>query len=289
MGAVVSVGRHHKQTIVLSDPTGLVISMHHAVFYLTKEEGVVRVLVEDTSTNGTYINGARLGGERTVLTHDDVLSFGKPVADGTWGYRYKDARPLLERYRLGPTIGRGSYGEVCSAIHLGTRAQVAVKTISASPSGSPRISEDRLKREGEIMKMMRHPNICELLEAFWNRNGTIDLVMEYVNGGELLEYISAQGKGDGLDESTCQHISYQICEAVAHIQSQNALHRDLKPENILLTLDDPPVVKLADFGLATIADLDTNCQTRCGTLEYMAPEVHRISAHLIQMRHSSTT
>ncbi|EIW63653.1 kinase-like protein, partial [Trametes versicolor FP-101664 SS1] len=57
------------------------------------------------------------------------------------------------------------------------------------------------------------------------------------------------------------------------IHTQGIVHRDLKPENVLLTAHDPPVVKVADFGLARVVDGVALFQTKCGTPAYVAPEV----------------
>lgn len=65
----------------------------------------------------------------------------------------------------------------------------------------------------------------------------------------------------------------QICQAVAYIHEQNITHRDLKPENILLTNSDPPICKVADFGLSKLVDDATFLKTTCGTPAYLAPEV----------------
>ena len=57
------------------------------------------------------------------------------------------------------------------------------------------------------------------------------------------------------------------------IHAKGITHRDLKLENVLLTLDNPPIVKVADFGLAKIVDEETMLNTVCGTPNYIAPEV----------------
>lgn len=115
----------------------------------------------------------------------------------------------------------------------------------------------------------------------------LDIVLEFVEGGHLGSFIRHTNDGQGLgrqapslphyitnmhlgDRLSC-HVTYQLCKAVAFIHKHNITHRDLKPEvcatvpylfrvysqqsqNILLTPDKPPIVKIADFGLAKLVD-----------------------------------
>jgi serine/threonine/tyrosine protein kinase RAD53 len=100
------------------------------------------------------------------------------------------------------------------------------------------------------------------------------LVLEYVPGGDLLDYIL---KNNGVSEEQARDIVLQTCEALAYCHGRGITHRDLKPEvrtapliaqthsqtdhilsqNILLTNDNPPMIKVADFGLAKVVDSQT--------------------------------
>lgn len=111
----------------------------------------------------------------------------------------------------------------------------------------------------------------------------VDLVLELVEGGDLLEYIITR---NGLAEPDAMHITYQLCTALAvsssvstrsryshilqYIHSRGIAHRDLKPENVLLTKDDPPVVKVADFGLAKVVDSATRLRVSIHSLPCFA-------------------
>ncbi|KAJ6538803.1 kinase-like domain-containing protein [Mycena vulgaris] len=257
IGSAVSIGRVPSQTVMLPDPDGKVISKHHALFCWVEVEGKRVVVLEDaSSTHGTYVGKNKIErGAPRVVSNEDVVSFG--YLGGTYGkqshsttgfgiltgspaeYQHKDARCVWQQYRSVTKLGEGSFGVVRSATHLVTGAEVAV-------------SEKTTMREINVMKLLRHPNICEILDAFMDRDGTIDLVLELVRGGDLCNFIR---------DSPSQRLGEDAC-----------LRRILK--NILLTLDDPPVVKVADFGLAKVFDLSVAQQTMCGTPKYMAPETY---------------
>lgn len=76
-----------------------------------------------------------------------------------------------------------------------------------------------------------------------------------------------------LAEDKVRRMAAQMCLAVAYIHQKDVVHRDLKPENVLLTDTEPPICKIADFGLAKIVNDQTYLKTTCGTPAYLAPEV----------------
>lgn len=112
---------------------------------------------------------------------------------------------------------------------------------------------------------------CELSQSDFGRMLMFDsyLVMEYVEGGELLEYIGKQGI---LDELTVVHLFRQIIAALLYCHRLHIHHRDLKPENILLDKANFQI-KLVDFGMAALQPVGSKLTTPCGSPHYAAPEV----------------
>ena len=94
------------------------------------------------------------------------------------------------------------------------------------------------------------------------------LVLEYVEGGELFNYISGNGK---LPEYEAVRIFRQIIAGLSYCHSFNICHRDLKPENILLDRDGN--VKIVDFGMAALQPRHNWLFTPCGSFHYACPEV----------------
>ena len=99
-------------------------------------------------------------------------------------------------------------------------------------------------REVKVLKMLQHPNIVELKEAF-RKKGIVYLVFEYVQNN-LLEVL--EKSPDGLDPETIRLLLYQLLKGLAYMHSMSMLHRDIKPENLLIS--DRKELKICDFGFA---------------------------------------
>lgn len=94
------------------------------------------------------------------------------------------------------------------------------------------------------------------------------LVLEYVQGGELFDYVSSRGK---LPEHEAVRLFRQMIAGLSYCHRLGICHRDLKPENILL--DKDLNIKLADFGMATLQANGQMLRTSCGSPHYASPEI----------------
>lgn len=101
------------------------------------------------------------------------------------------------------------------------------------------------------------------------------LIMEYIEGGELFQYIGEQGT---LREIEVVHLFRQIIAALLYCHRVNIHHRDLKPENILLDRNTFQI-KLVDFGMAALQPSGRKLTTPCGSPHYAAPEVIRTESY----------
>ena len=100
----------------------------------------------------------------------------------------------------------------------------------------------------------------------------IYIIMEYIGGGDLNDYINKHGK---MEEHLVQEVTRQILRGIMYVHERGISHRDIKPDNILLVSEDPIEVKISDFGLAKmVRDEETFLKTFCGTMLYLAPEVY---------------
>ena len=118
------------------------------------------------------------------------------------------------------------------------------------------------------MARLSHPNIVSIYDVAF-AEGVHYLIMEYVEGGSLKEYIDQHGP---LPVDETLDIFHQLLNALQHAHENNVIHRDIKPHNILL--DVKHNVRVTDFGLAVTTTNLTN-QTNndvMGSVYYMSPE-----------------
>ncbi|KAI0766949.1 Pkinase-domain-containing protein [Trametes elegans] len=191
----------------------------------------------------------------------------------------RDGDPkMIGLWKVGRTIGKGSSGRVRLARHTKTGQYAAVKIVSKTALLNSRMSLSSLGEEAErilhsiereivIMKLIDHPNIMRLYDV-WETSTELYLILEYVEGGELFDYICSKGR---LVAKEALGYFQQIITAIDYCHRFNIAHRDLKPENLLMDRDKN--IKVADFGMAIWQGKGNMLQTACGSPHYAAPEV----------------
>eukprot|EP00667_Euglena_gracilis_P009823 EG_transcript_9986 len=236
--------------------------------------------------------------------------YGKHISSGC----------VLDHFEWRPDtnkLGEGTYGTVCKALCTWPRTEemeigewYAIKVLRKE-----KLRDEAAWRavfhEIEILRRLDSPYCITLLDAFQS-NTSVYLVLEYVDGGELFDFIKERGH---LSEQDANQITKQMLDALRFLHcDQKIVHRDLKPDNILM-VKDTMQIKLIDFGFAkffgqnqlypftpnknasrdmaslspgatvpsTPSDLILN--TPIGTLKYCAPEIlKRLDTHGIQAR-----
>jgi serine/threonine protein kinase len=178
------------------------------------------------------------------------------------------------QYRSAVFIDQGSFGLVFRVCFDGDAPWAALKLVSKQEANCRYVgmgSTINAHTEAEICGQLSHPNIVRL---FKSRDTATYLQMwfEYVAGGMLLRDIIDHGR---LPSELCKTHMKSLFQAVEYLHNQHLAHRDIKPENILLTSRNRTSSqwKLCDFGLAKHCEAHSGCSTRCGSEEYMAPEV----------------
>ncbi|ODH25615.1 CAMK/CAMKL/KIN1 protein kinase [Paracoccidioides brasiliensis] len=181
------------------------------------------------------------------------------------------------QWALGKTIGAGSMGKVKLAKNLETGEQVAVKIIprhsteehrgNRDTERADRSKEIRTAREAAIVTLLNHPYVCGMRDVV-RTNYHWYMLFEYVNGGQMLDYIISHGK---LKEKQARKFARQIASALDYCHKNSIVHRDLKIENILISKTGD--IKIIDFGLSNLYSPKSQLKTFCGSLYFAAPEL----------------
>ncbi|KAJ7083979.1 Pkinase-domain-containing protein [Mycena belliarum] len=183
----------------------------------------------------------------------------------------KRTNRVLGDYTLSKTLGAGSMGKVKLATHNVTGEKLAIKILprARAPSQASKEAgkEIRTLREAGLSLLLHHPYICGMREMIVHPNHYY-MVFEYVNGGQLLDFIIAHGR---LRERVARKFGRQIASALDYCHRNNVVHRDLKIENILISQTGN--IKIIDFGLSNLYDPASHLSTFCGSLYFAAPEL----------------
>ena len=172
----------------------------------------------------------------------------------------------IENYTISKKLGQGTFGIVVLANHEITGEKVAIKILDKEKifKNSEKL---RFERKIQIMKKMYHKNIVRLYNVIENYK-EIFLVMEYIPGQELFDYISYKKR---LSELESCNFFQQIISGIEYLSKTKVAHRDLKPENLLI--DSKKTIKIVDFGLSNTYYENELLSTACGSPSYAAPEI----------------
>ena len=173
----------------------------------------------------------------------------------------------IGNYLLSSTIGMGTFSKVKLGVHIPTKENVAIKILDKSHI-KDNSDIQRIQREIYILKKLRHQNIAQLYETITSERH-IYIVMEYIPGKDLFQYIYSLGR---LDEKKSSLFFRQLIITLEYIHSNGIVHRDIKPENILLNLKKNRI-KIVDFGLSNTYKPNELLSTACGSPCYAAPEM----------------
>jgi serine/threonine protein kinase len=193
---------------------------------------------------------------------------------------------FVARYKILDLLGVGAMGKVYLAEHAFMRRQVALKILPKTTAAEPS-SIGRFHREARAIAALNHPNIVQAYD-FDQADGVLFIVMEYVNGKSVQEFVQSHGPipwGQAVDYAA------QTAAGLQHASEAGVIHRDIKPANLLL--DRSGVVKILDMGLARVfgelGDPEGQAlsimynERVLGTADYLAPE-QAIDSHNVDVR-----
>lgn len=179
-------------------------------------------------------------------------------------------RCLDGRYELLELIGTGGMADIYKAKDITEDRIVAVKILKNEFAGS----EDFLRRfrnESKAIALLSHPNIVKIYDVGFNEQIQF-IVMEYIDGISLAEYIKLQGV---LKWKDAVYFTVQILRALQHAHDRGIVHRDIKSQNVMMLPDG--TIKVMDFGIARFnRETDkTLSEKAIGSVHYISPEQAR--------------
>jgi len=267
-------GRRGTCTVKIDHPA---VSGQHCSLIIDEQK---LVFVKDLSTNGTFVDGRKIGkGNQLLLNNGSEIVLIRTAQEKISYQIYLPEEkstsvngPEVD-YDIRETLGYGAFATVKMCVHRRTGQKYAIKVIDKKKFAKQHHSHrpNALQDEVKILQRLAHRNVIKIFDVFETED-TLYLVLELVTGGDLFDAIVAL-KGKGYPEDKARNLFSQMLQAIAYLHRHNVVHRDLKPENILLTSKTDDTIKLTDFGLSRIVGEGSFMQTLCGTPQYLAPEV----------------
>lgn len=179
-------------------------------------------------------------------------------------------KKLDGRYEILELVGFGGMAVVFKAYDLLENRHVAVKILKDEYLHNEEFRR-RFRNESKAIAMLSHPNIVRVFDV--NFSDTVQyIVMEYIDGITLKEYIGQQG---AVKWKETIHFTVQILRALQHAHDNGIVHRDIKPQNVMLLQDG--TIKVMDFGIARFARENgrTVADKAIGSVHYISPEQAR--------------
>lgn len=178
---------------------------------------------------------------------------------------------IAGRYEIIEEIGKGGMANVYRAHCHFLNRSVAIKVLKEE------LREDkefihRFNTEAQAAARISNPHVVSIFDV-GVENGLYYIVMEYVEGITLKEYIANKRV---LPWKQAAEFAAQICEGLDAAHKKSVIHRDIKPQNIIMTKGD--TLKITDFGIARAssqATITTNANSTIGTVHYLSPEQAR--------------
>lgn len=213
---------------------------------------LVRLLAENSGNTGFLATGGAINNDLALLEPGAVV--------GSW--------------RVIDIIGQGGMGEVYRVERAdGHYTQTAaLKRITFADEAA----FERFERERQILAQLEHPNIGRLIDGGVDEKGAPYLVMEFIEGRLLTEYV----KDRKLSQDDRLKAFLTVCAALEHAHNRLVLHRDIKPSNMMVTTSGE--IKLIDFGVAGLVDEGEDEDRAPYTPGYAAPE--QMAGHAVSVQ-----
>eukprot|EP01104_Vermistella_antarctica_P018172 TRINITY_DN6644_c0_g1_i1.p1 TRINITY_DN6644_c0_g1~~TRINITY_DN6644_c0_g1_i1.p1 ORF type:complete len:429 (+),score=87.28 TRINITY_DN6644_c0_g1_i1:205-1491(+) len=183
------------------------------------------------------------------------------------------------KYEILSDLGQGGFGVVRKVRALdGSESVFAMKEVNKCDANE--FEAGSLEREVAIMKSLSDCSHVVQLHEVLDCETKLLLVMELLDGGEVLYSLSRSHGGDSsleYTENDAIDVTRQLLLALRHMHEHRIIHRDIKPENLVFaSTGDAKSLRLVDFGLSRVLTEGETLQRECGSSLFMAPEVDSV-------------
>ena len=191
------------------------------------------------------------------------------------GVHVESPFPLLsDRYEIENLLGYGGMGVVYQGRQVELGRKVAIKVLLTNSKPTP-AQIARFEREARVYRELTHPNTVRIYDIGQTGDGQPFIVMEYLEGICLDEYLHRRGS---IDPDRVLIFARQVLKSLIEAHAHGIVHRDLKPGNLFLCeqIGEPDFLKVLDFGIASYRESHDSSITKTGntlgTPHYMSPE-----------------
>lgn len=197
--------------LIIDDP---IVSNRHCLIFTENKDGNTVAMLEDSSSNGTFINEALIGRNkrRELKDNDEITVLDK----ARFTFKYPESRrtsSFLQRYTLLEKLGKGHFAEVFLCVEKATGSRFAVKIFTLQPGVEDRSKVEGLQQEIAVLMGVAHPNMLCLKDAIHEPNA-VYLVLELAAEGELFNCIVMKQK---LTEAETRKVFIQLFQGVKYL------------------------------------------------------------------------
>lgn len=197
----------------MDDP---IISNRHCLIFTENKGGDTVAILEDLSSNGTFVNEAIVGrNKRRELQEQDEIAV---IDKARFIFRYPKSRQssaFLSQYTLLEKLGKGHFAEVFLCVEKSTGQRYAVKIFTKTPGMEERSKQEGLQQEIAVLMGVSHPNVLCLKDTFNERNA-VYLVLELAPEGELFNFIVMRQK---VSEDETRKLFKQLFQGIKYLVS----------------------------------------------------------------------
>lgn len=190
------------------------ISNRHCLIFNENKNGQAVAVVEDLSSNGTFVNEAIIGrNKRRELENADEISVLDQARFIFYYPRNRDSNAFRQQYKTLQQLGKGHFATVYLCVERSSGMQYAVKRFDKRPGDSGKSQTDGLQQEIGVLKSVSHPNMLCLKDTFDEDDG-VYLVLELAPEGELFNYIVMKQK---LTEEESRKVFIQLFQGIKYL------------------------------------------------------------------------